>query len=57
MAKPDDLGRVGDINELLSHCEYESCDKDENGQLIYKSRIYEWKDGTFHREPDPAYKS
>ena len=44
------------VNEQLSHCEYDNCEKSSNGEIIYYSRIYEWKDGTFHDEPDPSYK-
>ena len=46
---------VGEVNELLSHYEYDLCQKDDKGRLIYYSHIYEWKDGTFHDVPDPAH--
>ena len=30
------------------------CQKDNYGQWVFYSNVYEWLDGTFHDEPDPA---
>jgi hypothetical protein len=44
-----------DVNEQLSHCELDLCGRASNGQLIYRSNIFEWTDGTFRNCPDPTY--
>jgi hypothetical protein len=46
--------KKGDINEQLSHCELADCDRDNQGQVVFYSGIFEWKDGSFHDEPDPT---
>jgi hypothetical protein len=43
---------VGDVQEELSHCEIDSCTVAEDGQLIYRSKIYQWHDGTYHTEKE-----
>lgn len=45
---------AGEVNELLSHCEYNECEQDNHGQIIFYSGIFEWQDGTFHNLPDPS---
>lgn len=33
----------------------DSCERDNNGQLVFYTGVFEWKDGTFHDEEDPAF--
>ena len=44
-----------EVNEQLSHCEYNDCKLSYRGELVFHSSIFEWKDGSFHDEPDPSY--
>lgn len=46
---------IGDVNEQLSHCESSNCEYDNQGQLVYYSGIYRWRDDTFHDQPDPNW--
>lgn len=40
---------IEDVQEILSHCEVDDCRVAPNGQLIYYSSIYKWKDGSYHK--------
>jgi len=40
----------GDAEEQLSHCQVDSCQTDNDGQLVYYTGIYRWVNGTLHTE-------
>lgn len=44
----------GDAEEQLSHCQVDSCQTDNAGQLVYYTGIYRYRDGSLHDEIDPS---
>lgn len=57
MSKIELVSNMDDVVKFISNHDMTkvgSWNKDENGQLIFHSNIYEWKDGTFHTEQESA---
>ena len=46
-----------EVEEQLSHCESSACERDNQGQLVFYSGIFQWLDGSFHDVCDPSYES
>lgn len=42
-----------EVKDHLVSCEYSDCARDNEGQLVFYTGIFEWEDGTFHDEPEP----
>ena len=39
-----------EVFEHLSLCEIDTCARDNQGQLVYYSGVFQWRDGSFHTE-------
>jgi hypothetical protein len=43
---------LAEVREAFSRCDFDSCERDNQGQLLYYTGIYEWSNGSFHYEPE-----